>query len=115
MIVGVDAYRDPNTPNLSGACADAKAMRNHLIRDLKVPPTHITFLLSEDSVASEDSTLQSSGLLDQILSHPFMNRSNRFLNPEGLCRDPESVAEIFTRFLEMNGDLGPPTVAFQEV
>ena len=46
VIIGVDVYNDPSTPDLSGACADAWEMRKYL-RDLAVPSARISLLISE--------------------------------------------------------------------
>ncbi|KAG9080950.1 hypothetical protein FRC07_014724, partial [Ceratobasidium sp. 392] len=55
LIIGIDAY--PKLKQLTGAVADAKAMRDHLIIDLNVPPENITTLL--DASATRSAILQN--------------------------------------------------------
>ncbi|KAF7793258.1 hypothetical protein EIP86_004368 [Pleurotus ostreatoroseus] len=52
VIIGVDVYNDPDTLDLSGACADARKMWEY-IRGLAVPSTQISLLLSEAAPANE--------------------------------------------------------------
>ncbi|THU79034.1 hypothetical protein K435DRAFT_973293 [Dendrothele bispora CBS 962.96] len=49
LIIGIDNYQDPDVPDLHGAVADADAMKDFLITDLRIPAARIVNLRNEEA------------------------------------------------------------------
>lgn len=57
LIIGINEYKDPELPNLSGAVGDAKAVKSYLENTLGVPASQIQTLY--DSEATRDAIVQA--------------------------------------------------------